>query len=496
MYDRLVRNGRVKSSQGKVPELDDERRTALIKSLAEVNTTKWTEEKNMYSPIQSAIEKGLSTAGSGIVVVDTHAKGEFHGDISVAYHEDDRLPHSLQYFVELKLRGGNIKTSENCGQMIDYIEFVHGKQPLRQQFVGILSDFESSWVFTAKYDQRGDITISEQFANTLADAVIYADQLSKQQYRSEVPTPDSRLGSPDSILAVSHNHFLFAMSQPNSFRSRTKGSGSGIPTHDLNTRSKQKRSDSEEDSWHDPCRHIRGPRRFALKIVNGNTSLANEIEVLKIIRDISCQNLPEIVWSPPGGKELGIVPVGQPIDFREPSSTSRIIVRGLMEGLRHLHEIGIVHRDIRPSNLILDYTKNKVNLVIIDFEKAVVVEEVGSGISYEGAYIGWPWRLLKENVLEYKPEPQDDLLASILVVLHMLFPMHFNAFKVSDIGVVDSGKQSRETEALVKLWGDIRESRIWGDFVKAAEREDYERLKDMADVFCCVELFKLGNSNN
>jgi hypothetical protein len=255
----------------------------LIKSLAEVDPTKWTEEKNMYSPIQSAIEKGLSTAGSGIVVVDTHVKGKFHKDISMAYHEDDRLPHSLQYFVELKLQGRNIKTSENCEQIIDYIDFVHGKQPLQQQFIRILSDFESSWVFMAKYDQQGDITISEQFANTLADAVIYANQLSKQQYCSEVPPSDSHLGSPDSILTVSHNHFLFAMSQPNSFCVRTKRLGNGIPTHDLNTQSKQKHSDSEEDSWHEPCQHIRGPQHFALKIVHGNTSLANEIEVLKII---------------------------------------------------------------------------------------------------------------------------------------------------------------------------------------------------------------------
>ena len=94
-----------------------------------------------------------------------------------------------------------------------------------------------------------------------------------------------------------------------------------------------------------------------------------------------------------------------------------------MDGLEFLHQLGIVHWDIRPSNLILDYTKNNGNLVIIDYENAVLVKPEVS-VDYYGSYISWPIWLLKGNESKYIPTAEDDLMSSILVVLHMLFPLH------------------------------------------------------------------------
>ena len=100
-----------------------------------------------------------------------------------------------------------------------------------------------------------------------------------------------------------------------------------------------------------------------MKIVHGRTSVANKIAILQRLRDVQCPHLPEIVWAPSGEHEFGIVPLGVLVDFREPQTTSRVIVQCLI-GLESLHGLGIVHRDIRPSNLILDYTKASVNVVI------------------------------------------------------------------------------------------------------------------------------------
>ena len=96
----------------------------------------------------------------------------------------------------------------------------------------------------------------------------------------------------------------------------------------------------------------------------GGLQQANKIAVLQRLRDVQCPHLPEIVWAPSGEREFGIVPLGVPVDFRELQTTSRVIVQCLIDGLESFPGLGIVHRDIRPSNLILDYTKASVNVVI------------------------------------------------------------------------------------------------------------------------------------
>ena len=77
----------------------------------------------MYPDIINAIDKGLYEGETDIFVVDTHSKGEFHADISVAHQKDDRLPYCLRYFIELKLRKSKLNTTENCGQILDYFKF-------------------------------------------------------------------------------------------------------------------------------------------------------------------------------------------------------------------------------------------------------------------------------------------------------------------------------------------------------------------------------------
>jgi serine/threonine protein kinase len=95
-----------------------------------------------------------------------------------------------------------------------------------------------------------------------------------------------------------------------------------------------------------------------------------------------CPHLPELVWSR-GDKEPGIMPVSEPLDFQQVTSVSRRIIEGLVDGLEYLHGLGIVHRDIRPSNLVLD---QKHNVVIIDYETAVAFNEV-SQVEYLGGFI-------------------------------------------------------------------------------------------------------------
>jgi serine/threonine protein kinase len=86
-------------------------------------------------------------------------------------------------------------------------------------------------------------------------------------------------------------------------------------------------------------------------------------------------------------------------------------------GLEYLHSLGIVHRDIRPSNLILDQNDN---VIIIDCETSIAFQDAPE-VEYLGGFICWPARLLSSDYARYTPQPTDDLFACILVILHMLF---------------------------------------------------------------------------
>jgi serine/threonine protein kinase len=58
---------------------------------------------------------------------------------------------------------------------------------------------------------------------------------------------------------------------------------------------------------------------------------------------------------------------------------------GMVDGLQYLHSQGIIHQDIRPSNLIVHY----MDFVIVDFETSVFAHSSKEMI-YEVGHICWP----------------------------------------------------------------------------------------------------------
>jgi hypothetical protein len=77
---------------------------------------------------------------------------------------------------------------------------------------------------------------------------------------------------------------------------------------------------------------------------------------------------------------------------------------------------------------------------------------------------------------------QDDVYACILVVLHILFPMPFDSFRANHIS---AGRTlTQEIKDVLDLWKHLQDSKVWRPFVEAADKCNYERMKEMADVFC------------
>jgi hypothetical protein len=102
-------------------------------------------------------------------------------------------------------------------------------------------------------------------------------------------------------------------------------------------------------------------------------------------------------------------------------------------------------------------------------------------VIYKGGYVCWPQRLLETGTQLHVPEAADDLYASILVVLHMLFPCRFNIFDVYRIG--SNPDPTLETLEILQIWKDIEASKIWGLFYLAARDLDYDTLLEIGDCF-------------
>ncbi|QNI31740.1 serine/threonine protein kinase [Alloacidobacterium dinghuense] len=95
------------------------------------------------------------------------------------------------------------------------------------------------------------------------------------------------------------------------------------------------------------------------------------------------------------------------------------ILRQIVAGLAAIHAAGIVHRDIKPNNIMLDGTGPDVRLCITDFGLARALESELTVLN-GGAVIGTPDYMAPELFLGQPPTQGTDLYA-LGVVLHEVF---------------------------------------------------------------------------
>ncbi|KAF8232031.1 hypothetical protein L208DRAFT_1466105 [Tricholoma matsutake] len=394
--------------------------------------------------------------------------------VSVAKYDDARLPYSIWYFLEFKVPSVEARTAAHCGQMLDYFKSIREKQPHRSRFIGVLSNYSSSWVYNAMFDEKGP-KIEEHPCSSLADSIIFAETSSASQLQATIPLLNKALDPKFSVLSVGKHYFLLSVKKvlplPNDM----------VPKH-MTTRQTVKNT----PRWFPLAQHWEQKNQFVLKTTHDNHSLENEIITLKKLCDAKSLHIPELVWTH-GYGELGILPIGEPVLLGESAAVSRKVVHGMINGLRYLHGQGIIHRDVHLSNLILKHERNDVNVVIIDYETAFNSggnQSTNNEVDYSGGYICWPRRLLQSTEKSYIPRPADDLFACILVVLHLLFPCQFDEFNTGNIRA--DGNQNSETSRVLQMWKDIESSKIWGPSYQAASDQDYDGLLEILEVFCHV----------
>ena len=134
-----------------------------------------------------------------------------------------------------------------------------------------------------------------------------------------------------------------------------------------------------------------------------------------VLDDGSCYLVMEALEGEPVGKRLER-------DKRIPWQEALEILRGVLHGLKHAHDKGVVHRDIKPDNIFLAVKDGETIVKILDFGIAKL--RAGSGddpaSTRAGLTVGTPAYLSPEQAVGGEIKPQSDLYSASIVLFEMI----------------------------------------------------------------------------
>jgi serine/threonine protein kinase len=187
------------------------------------------------------------------------------------------------------------------------------------------------------------------------------------------------------------------------------------------------------------ARHVKVGRPFAVKVLH--TRVLEDAKVVKRF-----EREAELAGRLRHANVVGVVDVGEidgmrymVMDYAEgpdlaqlldeaPMPPARIIhlVRQLLEGLYHAHEQGLIHRDFKPENVIVERDSHGAELPrIVDFGISIL-RDGGTGVDQEGRLttnglvLGTPHYMAPEQAVADPIDHRIDLFALGIVVYEML----------------------------------------------------------------------------
>ena len=98
------------------------------------------------------------------------------------------------------------------------------------------------------------------------------------------------------------------------------------------------------------------------------------------------------------------------------------IMRGVLSGLRHAHDRGVVHRDIKPDNIFLAKKDGEIVVKILDFgiAKLYAGNADDPATTRAGLTVGTPAYLSPEQAVGGAITPASDLYSTSIVLFEML----------------------------------------------------------------------------
>jgi len=108
------------------------------------------------------------------------------------------------------------------------------------------------------------------------------------------------------------------------------------------------------------------------------------------------------------------------LDGPVPAERAVEIVRQVLSGLAHAHELGIIHRDVKPANIMLSQKAGLGDHVtILDFGLARLQAEKSSGLT-TGIVVGTPAYMAPEQIRGTKLDARVDVYACGVLLMELL----------------------------------------------------------------------------
>jgi serine/threonine-protein kinase len=152
-------------------------------------------------------------------------------------------------------------------------------------------------------------------------------------------------------------------------------------------------------------------------IASGRLDHPNIVSVsdFGVLEDGSLYLVMEALEGEPLGSRLAM---HGPIPWREAID----ITRGVLAGLRHAHDRGVVHRDIKPDNIFLATKDGEPIVKILDFGIAKLYAGTGDDPAQTraGLTVGTPAYLSPEQAVGGAITPVSDLYSTTIVLYEML----------------------------------------------------------------------------
>ena len=108
--------------------------------------------------------------------------------------------------------------------------------------------------------------------------------------------------------------------------------------------------------------------------------------------------------------ERGALPPDEMLSILEP----------LCDALNVAHDAGLVHRDVKASNVILARDRGAVRPVLLDFGLVKLVDQVGPALTSSRSMLGTPAAMAPEQMRGQPVDPRTDIYALGLLAFHIL----------------------------------------------------------------------------